>query len=257
MTVNLHRRAAPMILLFAVLVFLELPTHAQEGELDKSPPKTLTTQQIISRFTTNEKDWKRAREQYTFRQEIKLEALDGDTVTGEYRQVADISYAQGKRVKTAVFSPQPSITLSPEDTEDLETRASFTISTDELPQYNLTYVGQQKLDELHCYVFDVAPKVMEKGKRYFQGRLWIDDQDVQIVKNRGKSVPDIKIVKKKKLEENLFPEFTTWREQIDGKYWFPTYSSADDVLHFNNSDVRMKQLLKFTDYKRTVTAAQK
>jgi hypothetical protein len=160
-------------------------------------------------------------------------------------------------VKTAVFSPQPSITLSPEDTEDLETRASFTISTDELPQYNLTYVGQQKLDELHCYVFDVAPKVMEKGKRYFQGRFWIDDQDLQIVKNRGKSVPDIKIVKKKKLEENLFPEFTTWREQIDGKYWFPTYSSADDVLHFNNSDVRMKQLLKFTDYKRTVTAAQK
>jgi len=245
-----------MILLFAVLAFLRLATHAQEGDLDKSSPKTLTPAQIISRFTANEKDWKRVREQYTFRQEIKIEALDRDTVTGEYRQVADISHAQGKRVKAVVFSPQPSITLSPEDTEDLETRASFTISTDELPQYNLTYVGQQKMDELQCYVFDVAPKIMEKGKRYFQGRLWIDDQDLQIVKNRGKSVPDIKIIKKKKLEENLFPEFTTWREQIDGKYWFPTYSSADDVLHFNSSDIRMKQLLKFTDYKRTVTAAR-
>jgi hypothetical protein len=105
-------------------------------------------------------------------------------------------------------------------------------------------------------VFDVTPKVMEKGKRYFQGRLWIDDQDLQIVKNRGKSVPEIKIIKKKKLQENLFPEFTTWREQIDGKYWFPTYSSADDILHFNNGDVRIKQLLKFTDYKRAVNAAQ-
>jgi len=256
MAVNLHRRTGPMILLFAVLAFLRLATHAQEGDLDKSSPKTLTPAQIISRFTANEKDWKRVREQYTFRQEIKIEALDRDTVTGEYRQVADISHAQGKRVKAVVFSPQPSITLSPEDTEDLETRASFTISTDELPQYNLTYVGQQKMDELQCYVFDVAPKIMEKGKRYFQGRLWIDDQDLQIVKNRGKSVPDIKIIKKKKLEENLFPEFTTWREQIDGKYWFPTYSSADDVLHFNSSDIRMKQLLKFTDYKRTVTAAR-
>jgi hypothetical protein len=256
MTVVLHRPSAPMILFFAV-VFIARPfASAQEGELDKSPPKALTPEQVINRFTANEKEWKRIREQYTFRQEIKLEALDGDTVAGEYRQVVDISYAQGKRVKTAVFSPQPSITLSPEDTDDLETRASFTISNDELPQYNVTYVGQQKLDELHCYVFDVAPKVMEKGKRYFQGRLWIDDQDLQIVKNRGKSVPDIKIIKKKKLEENLFPEFTTWREQIDGKYWFPTYSSADDVLHFNNGDVRMKQLLKFTNYKRTA-AAQK
>src|SRR5207247_4570142 len=103
-------------------------------------------------------------------------------------------------------------------------------------------------DGVHCAVFVAARHVMAQGRRYFQGRLWIDDQDLQIVKNRGKSVPDIKIDKKKKLEENLFPEFTTWREQIDGKYWFPTYSSADDVRHFNNSDVSMKQSVKFTDY---------
>jgi hypothetical protein len=257
MGVVLHRHVVSMSLLLTLIFSANVHAHAQEGELDKSPPKSVSPEQIISRFTANEKEWKRVREQYTFRQEIKIEAMDGDTVIGEYRQVADISYAQGKRVKTAVFSPQPSITLSPEDTEDLETRASFTISSDELSQYNLTYIGQQKMDELHCYVFDVAPKMMEKGKRYFQGRLWIDDQDLQIVKNRGKSVPDIKIIKKKKLEENLFPEFMTWRQQIDGKYWFPTYSSADDVLHFNNSDTRMKQLLKFTEYKRTVAAAQK
>jgi hypothetical protein len=256
MEVAFHRRFVPMVLLLSVLL-ASLPARSQEGELDKSWPKTLRPEQIISRFAANEKEWKRVREQYTFRQEIKIEALDGDTVIGEYRQVADISYAQGKRVKLAVFSPQPSITLSLEDSQDLETRASFTISTDELPQYSVLYIGQQKLDELHCYVFDVAPKLIEKGKRYFQGRLWIDDQDFQIVKNRGKSVPDIKIIKKKRLEENLFPQFTTYREQIDGKYWFPTYSSADDILHFNNGDMRMKQLLKFTDYKHTVSAAQK
>ena len=188
------------------------------------------------------------REQYTFRQSVQFQAMDGDQVVGEYRQVADIRYVQGKRVKTVVLAPQSSIVLSPEDVDDLETRASFTISSDELPQYNLLYMGQQKIDELHCYVFDIAPK-MEKGKRYFQGRLWVDDQDFQIVKNKGKSVPDIRIVKKKKVQENLFPQFTTWREQI-GKYWFPTFSSADDTLAFRTGDVRIKQLLKFTDYKK-------
>jgi hypothetical protein len=153
-------------------------------------------------------------------------------------------------VKTVVLAPQPSIVLSPEDIEDLETRASFTISSNELPQYNLTYVGQQKIDELHCYVFDIAPKQIVKGKRYFQGRLWIDDQDFQSVKNMGKSVPDIRVVRKKKrVEENLFPQFTTWREQI-GTYWFPTFSSADDTLAFRTGDVRIKQVLKFTDYKK-------
>jgi hypothetical protein len=150
-----------------------------------------------------------------------------------------------------LLAPQGSIKMTKEDLDDIETRSSFTISTDELPEYDVTYVGQQKVDELHCYVFDVAPKQMEKDRRYFKGRLWVDDQDFQIVKNQGKSVPDIRIVKKKRVEENLFPQFTTWREQIDGKYWFPTFSSVDDTLHFNASDVHMKQVLKFTDYKKT------
>ena len=248
------RRASFALLI--VLLYLHPSSRAQEGELDKSPPKGITPGQVIQRFTAKEKEWKNLRQQYTFRQTVKQQALDGESELGEYRQVADISYQNGKRVKQVVFSPLASIYMSKEDIDDLETRSSFTISTDELPEYDLLYIGQQKMDELHCYVFDVAPKKIEKDKRYFQGRIWVDDQDFQIVKNTGKSVPDIKIMKKKKLEENLFPRFTTWREQIDGKYWFPTFSSVDDTLHFNRSDIRIKQTLKFTNYQRVSSTTQ-
>lgn len=220
-----------------------------EPEIDKSPPQGMSTDEVIRHFTSKEKQWKQMREQYTFQQSAKVQALEGEEVRGEYRQVAEISYQNGKRMKKVLFGPQPSIDMSPEDLQDIETRSSFTISTDELPQYNLTYVGQQKVDELHCYLFEVAPKQMEKGKRYFQGRIWVDDHDFQIVKNTGKSVPDIKIKKRKRVEENLFPQFTTWRVYIDG-FWFPTFSSADDTLHFQTADVRIKQVLKFTDYKK-------
>jgi hypothetical protein len=242
--------------LLVVLFSLNARLPPQEGELDKSLPKGMTSEQVIQRFTSREKEWKKAREQYTFRQTVKQQALDGENELGEYRQVADISYQNGKRIKQIVFSPQSGIQMSKEDLDDLETRSSFTISQDELPEYAVLYVGQQKMDELHCYVFDVAPKRIEKDKRYFQGRIWVDDQDFQIVKNTGKSVPDIKIMKKKRLEENLFPSFTTWREQIDGKYWFPTFSSADDTLHFNRSDVRIKQILKFTNYHKLSSTTQ-
>ncbi len=85
----------------------------------------------------------------------------------------------------------------------------------------------------------------------------MDDRDLQIVKNTGKSVPDIRVVKKKKVEENLFPQFTTWRQQIEGKFWFPVFSSADDTLHFSNSEMRIKEVLKFTDYKKTGSATGK
>src|SRR6478672_4838875 len=238
------------VALLVALFWLNARLPAQEGELDKSSPKGMTSAQVIQRFTSREKEWKKAREQYTFRQTVKQQALDGENELGEYRQVADISYQNGKRIKQVVFSPQAGIQMSKEDLDDLETRSSFTVSMDELPEYDLTYIGQQKMDELHCYVFDVAPKRIEKDKRYFQGQIWVDDQDFQIVKNTGKSVPDIKIMKKKRLEENLFPRFTTWREQIDGKYWFPTFSKADDTLHFSSGDVRIREIVKYSDYKR-------
>jgi hypothetical protein len=240
-----------MAVIFGMLpgIFQLLP--AQESPLDTAPPKDITPQQIIQRFTAKEKEWKQMREQYSFQQSIDVQEVMGTDVRSEYRQVATITYSQGKPVKNVLLAPQGSMEVTKEDFEDLETRASFTISTDELPQYNLTYAGSQKTDELHCYVFDVAPKTLEKDQRYFQGRIWVDDQDFQIVKNRGKSVPDIRVGKKKKIKENLFPEFTTWRQVIDGKYWFPVYSSADDTLHFNRNDIHLKEKLKFTDYKKT------
>jgi hypothetical protein len=243
------------VVVLNILLGSLMSLFAQEGTLDAAPPKDITPQQIIQRFTTREKEWKQVREQYSFQQSLEVQEMAGLEVRSEYRQVAEISYSQGKRDKKIVLSPQASMNVSKEDLEDLETRSSFTISTDELPQYTVTYAGSQKVDELHCYVFDVAPKQIEKDYRYFQGRIWVDDQDFQIVKNRGKSVPDFTVGKGKKARENLFPQFTTWRQPIDGKYWFPTYSSADDTLHFRKNDLHIKEKLKFTDYKKTENSA--
>ena len=80
---------------------------------------------------------------------------------------------------------------------------------------------------------------MEPGKRYFQGELWVDDRDLQIVKTYGRGVGILK-----HNEDQAFPKFETYREQIDGKYWLPTFSSADDTLHFVHDDIHVKELLK-------------
>ena len=138
--------------------------------------------------------------------------------------------------------------MSQGDFEDIRHRLPFVLTTDDLPEYNILYVGQQQEDELHCYVFDIAPKQIEGKKRYFQGRVWVDDHDFQIVKTYGKTVPDIR--KKHGNQENLFPKFTTWRQQIDGQYWFPVYTKADDELHFKMEDVHIKEIVKYEDYKR-------
>ena len=221
---------------------------AQEGPLDPSPPKGITTDEIIQRFAAKEKEFKQAREQYTYRQDVTVKTPDDN---GEYHEVFDVIFDdKGKRLENVVFAPQSTlarISMSPEDVDDIRHRLPFVLTSDEIPEYQILYVGQQQEDELHCYVFDIAPKEIVGKKRYFQGRLWVDDRDFQIVKTFGKIVPDIR---KKKGQENLFPKFTTWRQQIDGKYWFPTYTKADDTLHFSMQDVHIVEKVKYENYQR-------
>ncbi len=237
-----------------VLCLLSVPTFAQEGEgaLNGVPPKGITTDELIQRFAAKEKEFKIAREQYTWTQSVKIQTLEGSTVDGEYLQVFDVVFDdRGKRVQLIKFAPQNTlsrISMTQEDLDDIEKRMPFTMTIDDLPSYNVKYLGQQQEDELNCYVFDLSPKKIDKGQRYFEGRIWVDDHDFQIVKTYGKNVPDL--VKPKKGEENLFPRFTTWREQIDGKFWFPTYTKVDDNLHFTMGDVHIRQVVKYENYRR-------
>lgn len=250
---NLARLALLLTLAFGLYGPLSCKAFADEGPLDTAPPKGTTSDEIIRRFATKEKEFKEARDQYTYRQSVRVQTLDGDTVTGEYREVFDVSFDdKGRRLENVVFAPQSTIenggiSMSKEDLDDFRHRLPFVLTSDEIPEYQILYVGQQQEDDLHCYVFDVAPKEIQKDKRYFQGRVWVDDRDFQIVKTSGKTVPDIR---KKKGGENLFPKFTTWREQIDGKYWFPTYTKADDTLHFSIQEVHIREIIKYEDYKR-------
>jgi hypothetical protein len=240
-----------LLLGLAASIGLSRRVSAQEGSLDTAQPKGVTPEEIIQHFASKEKEFQQARDQYTYRQDVKVQTVDGDTVDGEYHEVFDVLFDdQAKRVENVVFAPQSSlvrISMSPEDLADIRHRLPFVLTSDEIPEYQILYIGQQQQDELHCYVFDIAPKEIVGKKRYFQGRIWVDDHDFQVVKTYGKTVPDIR---KKKNQENLFPKFTTWREQIDGKYWFPTFTKADDTLHFSSGDVRIREIVKYTDYKR-------
>ncbi len=224
-----------------------------ESELDSSPPQGITEEQIIQRFAAKEKEFKIARENYAYRQSLTVQTLDGDTVNGEFKEVEDVTFDdEGRRLEHVVFAPQSSlvgIIMTKEDYDDIRNRMPFVLTSDEIPEYQILYVGKQRIDEIGTYVFDVAPKQIEKNKRYFQGRIWVDDRDFQIVKTYGKNVPDIG-TKKRGGQENLFPNFTTWRDQVDGKYWFPVYTKVDDTLHFSTGDIHIKQIVKYTDYKR-------
>ncbi len=242
-------------LLMSVALLAQTNCDAGAGPLNSAQPQGLTTQEIIEKFSAREELFKQARNNYIYTQDITVQELDGTTVTGEFRLVQDITYDdKGVRAENVTFAPQNSLRqmgLTREDYEDFRTKMAFIITTSDVPHYNLLYVGQQHVDEIDTYVFDMAPKIIEKGQRYFQGRIWVDSKDMQVVKSCGKTVPEVVATKKKRnADENLSPKFVTYREQIDGQYWFPTYTMADDTLHFRSGDIHMREVIKYINYKR-------
>ena len=249
-------RCGPIFLALISVLCLTALAFGDEGPLDKSEPKGITPEDVIKRFSTKEKEFKEARDMYTYRQDVKVQVLDGDTVKGEYHEVFDVVFDNnGKRLENVVFAPQSSLdqaglSMDQGDYDDIRNRLPFVLTSDEVGEYDILYVGQQQEDELHCYVFDIAPKQIVGKKRYFQGRIWVDDHDFQIVKTYGKTVPQIYGGKKKNKEEHLYPSFTTWREQIDKVYWFPTYTTADDTLHFMTGDIHIREIVKYENYKK-------
>src|SRR6201987_185056 len=155
----------------AAVIALAVPAFSQEGPLTTDPPKGLTSDQIIQKFAAKEKEFKEARDNYTFRQDVRVQTLDGDTVTGEYREVFDGTYDdKGRHLENVVFAPQNTlaeIQMTPEDLHDIRHTMPFVLTSDEIQDYDIMYVGQQQEDELHCYVFDIAPKKIEPKRRYF------------------------------------------------------------------------------------------
>jgi hypothetical protein len=236
--------------------FTPMPLDAGFGPMDLNPPP-IPPEQIIKEFAAKESQFQQALDHYTYRRIARVQTLDDDNkVDGEYYQVDDVIFdSQGKRTEKVVYAPENTLTrisMSPTDFHDILYGYPFVLTTEEVGEYNIQYVGKQKVDEIYCYVFDVSPKVIQKGKRYLLGKIWVDAKDLQIVVTDGHMVPD----DTKPGQEDLHAPFMTWRQQVDGKYWFPVYTKGEGILHFAGGrgymaeDVHVRNIVKYTDYKQ-------
>jgi hypothetical protein len=263
MTICLHLRTALIrlaIVLFCSTAMLALPALLQaqtncdagNGDINDAQPKTMSVQDVIQKLGMAEAGVKEARTHYSFQQDVLLQTLSGKDVTGAFHEVTTISYdAKGKRQEKVTFAAQPSlrgIQVSEQDMDDIRVFMPLVLTSEDLPRYNLTYSGQQHVDDLDTYVFHVEPKKEDDGTRFFQGRIWVDAQDFQIVKACGKSGPERIKVKKKERPE-LHPMFVTYRQIVDGK-WFPAYTRSDDTLEFPRMSVHLHEVIKYSGYKR-------
>lgn len=234
-------------LLTALYLLAALPAFGQAlSNSADLPPAEID--RIINTFTAKESQFRTALNQYSFKRDAVLQSLGmGGQITGEYHRVSYFTFDDsGKRFEKISYFPMPSFgAVTQEDLDDLGGIQPFALEPAKIPQYDFRYVGREKIDELNLYVFDVSPKVAPDAKktkeRFFKGRVWVEDQDFQIVKTKGKGLPETK--------NNKFPTVETYREQIDGRYWFPTYSYADEELVYDSGEVlHVRMQVRYSDF---------
>lgn len=232
-----------------------------QGQAKPAANKALTPDEVIKQFTQRESELFETWKEYSYKQESKMQVLGpANVVSGEFYQVSEFVFNDsGKRIERILRAPQSSLeqaglVMTAEDKNAFVNLQPFALTAQELPNYTVSYVGKEKVDDLNTYVFDVMPKVlgnqnelrrMKSQKiegKYFQGRIWVDDQDLQVVKSQGKVVPEFK---------QRFPKFETYRENIDGRYWFPTYTYSDDTLYFEEGgSVHVRMVVKYKEYRQ-------
>src|ERR1700681_1348084 len=157
--------------------------------------------EIVRAFTAKKTHFRQALNTYAFKRDALVQTIGmGGQVTGEYHRVSLFTFNdQGERFEKINFFPMPTLTeinITAQDLEDLGGVNPFALEAGKINQYNFKYVGKEKIDELELFVFDVSPKIMPDPKkvkeRLFQGRIWVEQEDLQIVKARGKGVPETK-----------------------------------------------------------------
>lgn len=263
-------KKSQMLFIFVVCLLGSLWTVSAQ---DKNKPREVTLQtntqtssksftpdEVVRRFTTKESELREVWKEYSYLQESKLQVLGpANTISGEFYQVSEFVFNDaGKRIERILKAPQSTLdqaglTMTQEDKNAFINLQPFALASEDLPNYNVNFVGKEKVDELDTFVFDVIPKVMSNTReldkmrkqkiegKFFQGRIWVDDQDLQIVKTAGKVVPEF---------EQRFPKFETYRENIDGRYWFPTYTYGDDNLEFDRFRVHVRMVIKYKNYRQ-------
>jgi hypothetical protein len=229
-----------VLLATLLTTLLEVPARAQD------PPANLA-KLVAHRETETETE----RNEYTYRQRVTIDELDDrGAARGQYRETRDVIFSPlHDRTEVMLGSPRnglKNLILTEQDFEDIRNIQPLVLTQDRLWNYETRFRGDETVDEVDCWVMGVRPRQILEGQRFFDGTLWVDKREYNIVRMEGQAVPQIRTTK----TENLFPRFTTIRKPLDGKHWFPVYTYADDTLQFRTGPQRIRLRIAYSDYKR-------
>jgi hypothetical protein len=230
------------------------PEHKVEriaGVPQPEAPPSLPPAQIIAAFTKKEDLYRAQRPLYTYHRSVRIQEFGPDgRPGGEFKATYEaVRSADGKLYEKALAAPESSLQymqFEPEESHFFTSIPAFPLTTDQLSRYDVQYLGTEKVDEIDCYIFQVKPKTFDRQRPAFDGVIWVDQKYLEVVKTYGKWVTDLGPLHPPNLPFNIFE---TYRENVEGKYWFPNYSRSEDVYKLKDREINVRVTIKWTDFK--------
>lgn len=235
---------------------MEAPAEHHVSRIGTEPeppaPPSLPVEEIIRRFSQKEDEYQKSRPNYGFRKSVRIQEFGPDgSAIGEFLRVTQYQkLADGRVAMKAIEKPQSTLQgvyLAPEDLDALDRIPAYPLTSGQLAKYDLKFIGRELVDEVDCYIFQVKPKTVERAKAYFEGVVWVDAQYLEVVKTYGRWLTEQGDTRG--IAQLPFALFETYRENVDGKYWFPNYLRSDDTLHTKEGDIPMRLVIKWTEFK--------
>jgi len=207
-------------------------------------------EEIIRRFAAKEDEMARAILGYSFQKSVRVEEIGHDNKpTGQLEIITrQVISRDGKLYEKPMSRPPATLhylDIQRGDSDLLAATPLFPFTTAQLPKYEITYGGKQPLDELSAYFFSVKPRALERAHAYFSGVVWVDEQDLVIVKMMGKWVTELGDVTSSVLP---FSVFETYRQQVGKKFWFPAYSRSDESIKAGDERVPIRAIVRWSDF---------
>jgi hypothetical protein len=220
-------------------------------EPEPPAPPSLPPGEIVRRFAEKEDQFLAARPNYGYRKTIRIDEFGTDgKPAGQFLMVTETTRAaNGQVINKVVQKPQSTLhyfNLETEDVRELDRIPAFPLTSSQLVKYDLKYIGEEKVDEIDCYIFKVKPEALDRAHAYLDGLVWVDTKYLEVVKTYGRWVNELGELRSATLPFTLFE---TYRENVDGKYWFPNYERSDDTLHLKDVSVPVRLVIKWTDFK--------
>jgi hypothetical protein len=207
----------------------------------------IPSKDILNRAAANGEETGASFDRLARYEELTIQVVGvGNNVTGEYYRRSRIFLDRTERTSEKVFEEKSTLPgdvfFSIAAVRGLLSIYRFNITREVLLKYEFSYIGRERIDELNTFVFDVRPKdrILDRpnaGSRLLKGQVWIDDQDMQVVKVAGEVLPHTR--------PDRTPRFETYFKNY-GRYWLPAYTNADEDLRMSDGSSRV--IIKVREY---------